>query len=208
VSKKTAWAIILLAAALGFGVGGTSVAVYLLGPGGYRHSSSSTANVSVGVSSPTPSRALASPVTPASPSATPTAGSAGKPSGINGIAFDAASGQLVAFGSCCSTGSSSSNPWPASETWLWDGSRWSTAQTGSGPVPRVGASMAYDAVRKVVVMHGGYDQRTNWSNDTWAWDGTRWNQLSPLNSPPADGFVRAQPMCWDGQRGEVLLLNE
>jgi hypothetical protein len=137
---------------------------------------------------------------------TPVPGAAGNASGINGIAFDTATGQLVAFGSCCSTGSGTGSPWPAGETWLWDGTRWSQAASGSGPVPRVGASMAYDAVRKVVVMHGGYDQHTNWSNDTWAWDGARWSQLSPLNSPPADGYVREQPMCWDGQR--VLMVNE
>jgi hypothetical protein len=68
--------------------------------------------------------------------------------------------------------------------------------------------MVYDPVHKVVVLHGGFDKQTNWANDTWAWDGAHWTQLSPLVSPPADGWVRDQPLCWDSQHGVVVLLNE
>ena len=121
------------------------------------------------------------------------------------MAFDAATGQMIAFGTVVTQAGN----WPAPDTWVWDGTRWGqAATTGATPPTRLGASLAYDPVRKVVIMHGGYDQRTNWLNDVWAWNGTGWAQLSPANSPPADGYVREQPLCWDGQKGVVLMVNE
>jgi len=65
--------------------------------------------------------------------------------------------------------------------------------------------MAYDPVRKMVVMFGGF-QFTNGQilGDTWEWDGKEWRPMRPAHSPPA----RAQhAMAYDPNTGRVLLFG-
>ena len=52
---------------------------------------------------------------------------------------------------------------------LWDGFVWRRV-AASGPAPRVHHAMAYDEVRQRVLLYGGSDERTTFS-DFWEWDG-------------------------------------
>src|SRR5215213_3125476 len=88
----------------------------------------------------------------------------------NRLAYDAARGVTVMFGSDA-TG----------ETWTWDGSRW-TQHSVAGPTPRSMQVMAFDARRQRVVLFGGAGRGGvppyDYLNDTWEWDGARWSRAS------------------------------
>lgn len=71
------------------------------------------------------------------------------------------------------------------DTWTWDGAKWTAQNPTHAPSPRVGAVMAYDTVRRVVVLFGGgmpsgyFGYSTEPSlNDTWTWNGIDWTRLA------------------------------
>jgi Galactose oxidase, central domain len=87
------------------------------------------------------------------------------------MCFAPALGRAVLFGG--SNGSAFTN-----QTWLYDGvaATW-TQVTITGPVPpsRSGATLVYDPLRNVCVLHGGQDASGS-LGDTWTFDGTGWLQ--------------------------------
>ncbi len=89
-----------------------------------------------------------------------------------------------------------------SDTWEWDGSRW-TERIVTGPSPRAGHVMAYDAVRQVIVLFGG-DTGTTRMDDTWEWDGQAWTQRTPVTVPPARAHAA---MAFDPARGVCVLFG-
>ena len=121
------------------------------------------------------------------------------------MAFDARTGKLVLFGGYLTRGASHEFGDPLGDTWTWDGTHWSPVQPASSPVARNDASMAYDAARGVVLMHGGLLANYMFVNDTWTWDGARWTLKSPSQSPPDAGG--SQPICWDAKHQVVLLFD-
>ena len=77
------------------------------------------------------------------------------------------------------------------------------ATVGSQPAPRSSHAMAYDPVRRKVVVFGG-SAFAGVLNDTWEWDGIAWTQHQPAASPgPRTGHV----MAFDGVRGRVMLFG-
>jgi hypothetical protein len=56
-------------------------------------------------------------------------------------------------------------------TWLWSGGTW--RKTDSAPPKRRGTAVAYDPVRRRVVMFGG-DGEAGLLGDVWEWDGAKW----------------------------------
>jgi hypothetical protein len=92
-------------------------------------------------------------------------------------------------------------------TWLWDGKRWRYAQHAlEKPTGRNDHAMAFDTVRNVVVMSGGY----LWGNpdyaseETWTFDGTTWTlAASSLPGGPRVGHS----MVMDENSGRVLLFG-
>ena len=71
------------------------------------------------------------------------------------------------------------------DTWEWDGARWTRVDT-VGPRPRrLHQVLAYDAARRAVILHGGLntDDAGKPLSDTWRWTGDRWEEL-PTSSPP------------------------
>jgi hypothetical protein len=96
---------------------------------------------------------------------------------LNGMAFDAATGQVVVFGGVGNAGF-------LGDTWVWNGANWTQQFPSNTPSPRGAPMMTYDAVRGQVVLFGG----TNDSGplgDTWVWSGGNWTQLSPASAPAA-----------------------
>jgi hypothetical protein len=111
------------------------------------------------------------------------------------MAFDAATGKMVLFGGYVTRGNYHEFGDFVSDTWTWDGALWTKESVTTAPVERTEASIAYDAVRRVVVLREG--------TETWNWDGTRWLQMGPSKSPPAPGDLEL--ITWDNQRGVVTL---
>jgi hypothetical protein len=121
------------------------------------------------------------------------------------MAFDAARGQVVLFGGEWSNGPYVWNSGSLYDTWVWDGSSWSSAPAvGTLPQARSGHAMAYDGARSEVVLFGGWD-RQQYLNDTWVWNGSSWTvKLPPAPLPPvrADGV-----MAYDSAQLQVVLFG-
>jgi len=118
------------------------------------------------------------------------------------MAYDAANEEVVLFGGFAPERSSSE----LSDTWFWNGSRWTQQHPKTVPPARYGQGMAYDATQSKVIMFGGNVDATgrtfNGLSDTWAWDGTNWTQEHPATIPPA---LQGAVLAYDGTEGNVVM---
>ena len=91
------------------------------------------------------------------------------------------------------------------ETWEWDGASdsWTNRTTSSTPDSRKGHAMAYDSVRKQVVLFGGQSQ-TAFAASTWTWDGVTWRLASPETAAHPEPMMQGQ-MAFDPTREKVVL---
>lgn len=91
---------------------------------------------------------------------------------------------------------------PAMRLWEWSGSSWTQVSWG-GPTMRHSTALAYDPLRQVVVLFGGYSFSTGGVfSDTWEWNGASWTQLFPSVQPAARGF---HAFAYDPSRQRVVL---
>jgi hypothetical protein len=132
------------------------------------------------------------------------------------MAYDSARRRTVLFGGALliptSSGYMSSYN---SRTWEWDGSTWWQSPENAHPHPRTRPAMAYDQVRGVTVMFGGYffDSgiicswgpcgQTQYFADTWEWDGSHWVDRTVSGPSARAGHV----MAYDGVRHVTVLFG-
>lgn len=93
---------------------------------------------------------------------------------------------------------------PSDEVLIRGGTR-ATAPTTTdiqSPSPRVGAAMAHDASRNVLVLFGG--NGGVFLADTWERQGTTWTQRTPDVSPPARAGAA---IAYDSARGVTVLFG-
>ncbi len=90
-----------------------------------------------------------------------------------------------------------------SSTCLVEKPRWSRIDNGP-PLGRRGAMMAYDSLRRRVVLFGGTGPGNAYMNDTWEWDGARWTKIDTLAAPPPR---QAGAMAFDPVRKSVVLFG-
>jgi len=88
------------------------------------------------------------------------------------MAYDGARRSVVLFG-----GATVDNNF-LSDTWTWNGHRWTQLHPAHAPSARGYSEMAYDPVHRQVVLFGGLGL-----NDTWLWDGSDWTQATPTFIP-------------------------
>ncbi|HYV19501.1 MAG TPA: thrombospondin type 3 repeat-containing protein [Verrucomicrobiae bacterium] len=99
------------------------------------------------------------------------------------VAYDAGRGVMVLFG-----GRHAAIGNLDSETWEFDGT-WRRRLTDVAPPPRELHKMAYDSVRRRIVLYGGQTDTTSGVpailGDQWEFDGATgsWTQVSPLAAP-------------------------
>jgi hypothetical protein len=123
------------------------------------------------------------------------------------MAYDAHRDRLVLFGGD-HPGSLYSHRF-LDDTFEWDGQRWHKRSPVHSPPQRLMASMAYDPVRRTVLLFGGDTylsptlQQTA-IGDTWEWDGQDWHQLQPASSPSAR---LGAAMAMDPVRGRIWLFG-
>ena len=96
---------------------------------------------------------------------------------------------------------------PLGDTWVWNGADWIEQHPPTSPLARSGASMAWDAPRRRLVLFGG-DTATGSTNDSWEWDGVTWTQVQVGNAPthvpgPSAGVLAFTPH----PSGGTLLVN-
>jgi hypothetical protein len=113
------------------------------------------------------------------------------------MADDAARGVVVMFG-----GSSFATP-VMGDTWEWNGASWKQ-RSSTGPAPRSGHSLAYDASCKRVVLFGGISGTIR-RNDLWLWDGAAGNWIqSGATGPTARTGIA---MAFDGSCSRLALFG-
>jgi hypothetical protein len=78
-----------------------------------------------------------------------------------------------------------------------------TQKRNTGPHPRVGHAMAYDATHDRVVLFGGDVLADSRLNDTWEWDGTDWTQVADIGPSRRSNHS----MAHDSARGRVVLFG-
>ncbi len=119
-------------------------------------------------------------------------------SGGAAVAYELASRETLVCGVASPLGQPSRG-----ETWSWDGDRWLLRAIGD-PTYRGGHSIAYDELRSVTVLFGGYDAAPGSQPspiDTWEWDGMEWTQRT-VSGPPARV---SGAMAYDVTRGVTVL---
>ena len=89
----------------------------------------------------------------------------------------------------------------------WDGEKWTTKATPLSPSGREGCSVAYDPVRKTILLFGGHEYPYQGTfathyNELWEWNGTVWRQVSSANRPPPRAWAG---MAVDRMRSRVVL---
>ncbi len=106
---------------------------------------------------------------------------------------------VVANGGYGAIGAYASN-----DTWTWNGTTWTQQEPVASPPPRADASMAYDAVRGVVVLFGGNTADGAPLDDTWTWDGHTWTNHDSVPAPPARDDAS---LAFDPAVGKVVLFG-
>ncbi len=95
------------------------------------------------------------------------------------------------------------------DTWMWNGSLWYKSEAWTGN--RHSHAMAYDPVRAVTVLFGGYYNTNNandFYNDTWEWNGSGWVQRSAGGSAGAfPSKRRGAAMFYDHQRDSIMVFG-
>ena len=92
------------------------------------------------------------------------------------------------------------------DLWEWDGKTWAQVAADVWPSARTGAGLAYDPVRKSLILYGGADSSgMNPYDETWEWDSSRrWTQLKTTSSP---GGLFDHGMVTDTTRNKILLFG-
>jgi hypothetical protein len=91
-----------------------------------------------------------------------------------------------------------------SETWEWDGIKWSQMTPFSTPPARTRHEIVYDKARQRVVLFGGWGGDSQYFNDTWEWDGSTWVERTPTVSPPP---LERYALAYDEARQRVVLFG-
>ena len=92
-----------------------------------------------------------------------------------------------------------------SDLWEWNGTAW-TLVPATGPSPRVGFGLAYDSIRRKLVLTGGkrYDAATDksvWLNDLWEYAGGVWTEVDAAGPSPRYG----QAMVFNESKGTITM---
>ena len=107
------------------------------------------------------------------------------------LAYDSSSHLLMLFGDSLSSvdGEPLLPGHEGSETWSWDGTRWTFLHPAASPPEIRDSAMTYDDATHQIVLFGG-DTRNPSTNmytgsvgGTWLWNGTTWAQANPAESP-------------------------
>ena len=126
------------------------------------------------------------------------------------MAYNPDTGRTVLFGGTTLLNNQGALSFPdLADTWDWDGTDWTQKTVATAPPARDGATMAYDAARKEMVLFGGGQNIYSatgeiFFNDTWAWDGTQWQQKATAVMPSPRYAPR---MAFDPALGQIVLIG-
>ena len=117
---------------------------------------------------------------------------------LSGMCYDTTRGRVASYGGI------SGASYYTNVLAYFDGASWTSVNTANPwPSARGECGLAYDSVRRRLVLFGGVDN-VGLLGDTWEWDGTVWMRLQPAHIPPA----RRRPvMFYDSRRGQTVLFG-
>lgn len=96
------------------------------------------------------------------------------------MTYDAATQTIVLFSGIRGDGSP-----PLTDTWTWDGCRWTQQHPATSPPGRSFGKLVFDPRSGKALLFGGGSANSDPArNDTWTWDGITWRQEHPSTSPP------------------------
>jgi hypothetical protein len=114
------------------------------------------------------------------------------------MAYDSARSRAVLYGGWLKTGGFDWN-----RVWEWDDASWTPLPTVTSPGERSGSAMAFDSVRGLVLLVGGYGGGTTYFNDVLSWDGTLWQSRGA-----APWSARSMhSVAFDSARGRLVLFG-
>ena len=95
-----------------------------------------------------------------------------------------------------------------SDTWSWDGSRWTELNPPASPPGLSGALLGYDPATKRLVLTGGdtanAEGKLAGMDGTWTWDGSAWSSQAggglPASDVPSD-------LATDDATGQLILVT-
>jgi hypothetical protein len=117
---------------------------------------------------------------------------------LHAMAFDSKRGTTVLFGGALD------GLFYVNDTWEWDGTAWRfIPDSGPEPTWRGNVAMAFDPVRKVMVLTGGVGPAATRYPDSWEYDGSGWVETSYGSFPARD----AHGMVFDEVRGKMILFG-
>jgi hypothetical protein len=115
-----------------------------------------------------------------------------------GLVYDSHRDRLVTFGGSPAPGQVNS------DTWEWDGTKWTKFQ-GAGPDGRQAFAMEYDEKRRRTVLFGGLGTSgpSSMFGDTWEFDGSEWKKIAGEGPGPraSAGFA------YDNDKGIFILFG-
>lgn len=124
------------------------------------------------------------------------------------MAYDSRRGRTVMFGGRGAVASGVPGDFAFNDTWEWDGTSWIFRAT-NGPSARFDHHMAYDSVRGVTVLYGGFPANPL---EVWEWNGSNWNSVTTtnwsLNTPtngPTPNYYQSPPMDFDTSSGMTFV---
>jgi hypothetical protein len=126
------------------------------------------------------------------------AASGGPPArALHALAYDAGRRRVVLFGGTTAIAPDAKT---LADTWEWDGRTWRQLEV-AGPGARDHTAMAYDAARRVVVLHGGGTGQEE-PAETWTFDGSAWRRIA------TSGPRRRNPrLVFDSSTKTVMLFG-
>ena len=115
------------------------------------------------------------------------------------MVFEVTAGRVLLFGGMGVSGLEG-------DTWIWDGTDWTSQPTPTAPGARRGHAMAHRVPTGRTVLFGGLGIDPSGAfavrADTWEWDGSAWSQRTPGRSPPG---LRSLAMTYDDARDRAVL---
>src|SRR5262249_5238027 len=109
-----------------------------------------------------------------------TPGSSPPARAFSAMSYDSGRGGSVLFGGSYYDGTTHYY----NDTWEWNGTDWTQRTPANSAPSRRYHALAYDSVRGVTVLFGGFGPGIGIAADTWEWNGTNWTQRNPANRPP------------------------
>jgi hypothetical protein len=81
---------------------------------------------------------------------------------------------------------------------------WVRKYPANQPSPRDSSAFAFDPVRNVAVLFGGFSGGSSRYNDTWEWNGTNWTEKFPSTSPAARN---APAITYHASSGKMIMFG-